>query len=414
MKAVQIGGGLVVLIIAAGAGWWLLRSRLPAPRATQGGLVLVSEGLPQEQEWRHDFTFADMDGDGVLDLVTAPPRKGTEPWPHIFLRYKDRWQQACVDTSWGGFPDKQTYTYGGVVVADFDGTGVPQIALAMHETGIRLFKSHNRGPCGPWEERQDLPRAMTHMRTRAIVAADMNRDGRIDLVALSEVPAMNAKPDTPGIVIFWNEAAGWRPQGLPGSEGLFGDDVAVGEVNGDGVPDIAAGSLDDQRPQFVWLSDGAGGWQAAADGLPELTIAWSVQLVDLDNDGKDELVFGAGGAPMYQNAGPRAYRWDGMRWNSISQGLPQVSWVCGVTAADLDGGGWKEIVAAGMYTGMVQVYGRQADGAWAERQSFAVPNAKDLRNYKVRALSVDSARQEMVVANFASESGGEILAWVWR
>ena len=97
---------------------------------------------------------------------------------------------------------------------------------------------------------------------------------------------------------------------------LFGDDVAVGEVNGDGVPDIAVGSLSDSRPQFAWLSDGKGDWQAAsAEGLPPYIIAWSVQLIDFDHDGKDELLMGVGGAPISQEWWSTSLQWDGTRWN---------------------------------------------------------------------------------------------------
>lgn len=421
MKAWWIAGLVVVLAAGGGGAWWLLSARsLPptvdssASSATDGALVLVSEGLPQGEEWRQDFTFADMNGDGVLDLITAPPRKSKEPWPHIFLREGERWAPACPGVNRGGFPEQHEYIYGDVAVADFDGDGVLDIALAMHETGLRMLQSKSHGPCGPWEERPDLPQDMLKLRSRAFVAADMNRDGRPDLVALSEAPPLKGEPDTRGIVILWNDASGWRLQELPGSEGIYGDDVAVGEVNGDGIPDIAIGSLIDQRPQFAWLSDGEGWWKARSEGFPEYTIAWSVQLVDIDGDGFDELVLGVGGAPIRKNAGPRVYRWDGARWQTLSQGLPQVSWVSGVAAADLDGDGRKEIVAAGMYTGVVQVYEQQEDGVWRERQSFSLPNTQKLRNYKMRAVSLDNSGQALVVGNFSLESGGEILAWAWR
>lgn len=402
-----------MMALGGGSVWWWRHSRTPAPTVTKGEFVLLAEGLPQEQQWRQDFVFADMDGDGLRDLVTAPPRKGQEGRPYIFLRRRDGWQQACADTMRGGFP-LSDYFYGGVAVADFDGNKIPAIAIAMHEIGIRIFRSQQPGPCGPWEERRDLPDVMTHMPSRAIVAADMNRDGRIDLVALSEAPGLDKNLMTTGVVIFWNDPAGWRAQTLPGSAGLFGDDVAVGEVNGDGVPDIAVGNLDGGRREFAWLSDGAGGWRAETDGLPELTLGWSVQLVDLDGDGSDDLLLGAGGPPSNENAGPRAYRWDGKRWHGLSQGLPQVSWVVGVAAADLDGDGTAEIIAAGMHTGVVHVYGRQADGAWSERHTLTVPNGEGLRNYKVRAVSDDALKQGLVVANYAGESGGKILAWTWR
>jgi len=313
-----------------------------------------------------------------------------------------------------GFP-QQEYGYGGVAVADFSGDGKPDIAIAMHEVGIRIFTNTGTGPCGPWEEQKDLPEKVSHFRSRAIISADMNRDGRMDVVLLSEAPQMNANDTTPGLGILWNETSGWRFQTITGSEGLFGDDIAVGEVNGDGVPDIATGSLSDSRPDFLWLSDGNGGWHAAsAEGLPSNMIAWSVQLVDFDKDGKDELLLGVGGAPMYKNGGPRVYRWDGTRWQSLSQGLPQMFWVSGVTAVDFDGDGRKEIVAAGMYTGTVKVYSQQSDGTWVERQEIKEEKLAKVRNYKVRSFRTNTGGQDVIVANYAGESYGTITAWSWR
>lgn len=406
---------IVLVMVIGGAGWGISCKRESTQSLQQKGLVPFAQGLPTGFLWRQDFVFADMDGDGLADIVTAPPRKSQEPWPHIFLRRQNSWEPvSCPGVANNGFPS-QEYAYGGVAVADFDRDGNLDIAIAMHETGMRIFSSRAKGPCGPWEEVQNLPKAMVNRRSRAIVAADMNKDGRMDLVALAEAPDKNAGDNTAGITICWNEVGGWRTQKIEGSEGLFGDDITIGEVNGDGTPDIAVGSLNDQRPQFVWLSDGKGGWQAASpEGFAANIIAWTVQLVDFDNDGKDELLLGVGGAPVYQNGGPRVYRWDGAHWSDLSRGLPQVSWVCGVTAIDLDKDGRKEIVAAEMYTGRMQVYGQQADGTWVERQNFQAVDIERLRNYKIHALLADKSDQSLIAANYAGESNGKIAAWVWR
>jgi len=407
-----VGFSLIFVLVVGGG---CLSACQPAPQQKQEGpLTLVSEGIPQDQLWRQDFTFADMDSDGVRDLVTAPPRKGKEPWPHIFLRKGDRWEQACEQVPRHGFPGNQEYIYGGVAVADFDGDGISEIALAMHETGIRILKSQTKDPCGPWIEWDALPEQMLHFRSRAIATADMNRDGRVDIVALSEGPSMGEKYAPKGLIVFFHEMNGWRSQEFAGSENLYGDDIAIGEVNGDGIPDIAIGLLLDSRSEFVWLSDGAGSWKAQGGGLPNYIVAWSVQLVDLDGDGLDELVMGSGGAPLHNNAGPRVYRWDGKSWQNISTGLPQISWVSGVTAADLDGDGQKELISAGMYTGVVQVYKRLPGDSWSEQLKLTIPDPEGLRNYKVRTWKDDNTRQEQVAANFVGGNKGKILVWAWR
>jgi hypothetical protein len=339
-----------------------------------------------------------------------------EAWPHIFLARQDRWEPlSCPNVERNGFP-RQEYAYGGVAVADFDGDGKHDIAIAMHETGIRVLVNKGDRLCGPWEEQTGLPQEMLSMRTRAITAVDFNRDGRVDLAALSEAVPINSDDSTPGIVVFWNESSGWRRQIITGSEGLFGDDIATGEVNGDTTPDIVVGSLSDQRPQFVWLSDGKGGWTAAStEGFVPYILAWSTQLVDMDNDGKDDLLLSVGGAPVYKNSGPRVYRWEGTTWKNLSDGLPPETLAGGVAAVDLDHDGKKEIVAAEIYSGIVQVYGQRADGTWEERQRLQIgtePGA--VRNYKVRTHYDKKRDRTLVVANYAGEHTGKILAWTWR
>jgi hypothetical protein len=227
---------------------------------------------------------------------------------------------------------------------------------------------------------------------------------------------MDTSDHTAGIVVYWNELSGWRSQGITGSEGMFGDDITTGDVNGDGVPDIAVGSLDDQRREFVWMSDGKDGWKAAStEGLAEHILAWSTQLVDMDNDGKDDLLLSVGGAPIHKNSGPRVYHWDGTQWLDRSAGLPPEALAGGVAAIDLDRDGKKEIIAAGIYSGTVYVYGQRADGTWEERQQLQIgaePGA--LRSYKVRVHYDKKRNRTLVVANYAGEHSGKILAWTWR
>jgi hypothetical protein len=414
MKRQRVTGIRILLLVIAGI--WACGKGGPPPATKQPQLVSISDGLPTEDRWRQDFVLVDMNGDDEVDIVTAPPRKSKEAWPHIFLARKDRWEAvSCPNVGQNGFPQKE-YAYGGVAVADFDGDNKRDIAIAMHEAGIRLFLNKGDALCGPWEEQGDLPNAMMLMRTRTIATADFNHDGRMDLVALAEAPAMDTTDHTAGITIFWNEPTGWRHQGVTASEGLFGDDLTLGEINGDGTPDIAVGSLSDQRPQFVWLSDGKGGWTAAsAEGLALHILAWATQLVDIDNDGKDDLLLSVGGAPVHHTSGPRVYRWDGAQWRDFSNGLPPESLAGGVAAIDLDRDGKKEIVVAGIYTGTVYVYGQRADGTWEERQQLQIgaePGA--LRSYKVRTHYDKKRDHTLVVANYAGEHTGKILAWTWR
>ena len=101
-----------VIMLALGLGGSACEKSSPPP-PVQHGLVAMADGFSGDEQWRQDFTFADMNGDGMLDIVTAPPRKSKEPWPHIFLRRQMGWEPVtCVEVGQNGFPP-QAYVYGG-------------------------------------------------------------------------------------------------------------------------------------------------------------------------------------------------------------------------------------------------------------------------------------------------------------
>src|SRR5262249_16205614 len=50
--------------------------RAEAPESRRLRFVDFGKGLPASGQWREGFALADMNGDGHLDVVHAPPRKG--------------------------------------------------------------------------------------------------------------------------------------------------------------------------------------------------------------------------------------------------------------------------------------------------------------------------------------------------
>lgn len=125
---------------------------------------------------------------------------------------------------------------------------------------------------------------------RDIAIADMNGDGRLDLV-VTGVP--DVWYDTP-LAIFYQDAAGnlTRPVLLtvPREYGN-GMPLALGDVNGDGRVDIALSTA----PILVMLQKRDGTFGLDATSIAEGSYALGqVTVADMDSDGLNDIVFQAG------------------------------------------------------------------------------------------------------------------------
>jgi hypothetical protein len=199
-----------------------------------------------------------------------------------------------------------------VAVGDVDGDGTPDLITAPGPGGgpdVRVFSGTDGRPLGDFMAFEPTFRGGMH-----VAAADMNGDGRAEIIA---------SPDQTG---------GPRVRVLSGPDGgtvradFFGIDspdfrgglqVAVGDVTGDGVPDltVAAGSGGAPRVTVydgavVAASDGGApdGGQVANFFAFEDTLRGgsSVAAGDLNGDGVADLAFGDG-----RGGGPRVRVIDG-------------------------------------------------------------------------------------------------------
>ena len=102
------------------------------------------EGLPQSGQWRQGFEIADIDGDGNLDIVHGPARKGTNT-PTVFLGDgAGRWRL------WNAQWPQAGYDYGDVAVADLNGDGRLDLGLGAHLRGLIVLIQTAPGVFESW------------------------------------------------------------------------------------------------------------------------------------------------------------------------------------------------------------------------------------------------------------------------
>lgn len=214
----------------------------------------IPGNFPRGGQWQMSFDVADMNKDGRLDLI-LPPARGGEPWPSILLQQADgsfRVAQAKYDPG-------VRLDYGAVRVADFDGDGNLDLALACHFT--RSWVLYNDGKLN-FVRAQMLPEAVRGVTFRSLTVGDFNGDKRPDLAALAELD-ISLKDQTrygAGLVTVWlNEPSGWRATTSDSfNKGIMGDWLASGDINRDGLDDLFLTSRGQGVVDLVFLADKGG------------------------------------------------------------------------------------------------------------------------------------------------------------
>lgn len=271
--------------------------------------TLCSDGLPNELSWKCDPVLGDVNEDGRLDLA-AIPRLGTGP--RVWINQDGKWR----DSSEGlGYAARVKSCGGGLELIDLNGDGHLDLAVADHCHGLFVYIGDETGK---WE----------------MVAEAMH-------------------PEVPEPV----------PDGSDETTFIGAEDLATGDVDNDGDADIVAGGSD-TGGLIVYLNDGTGrNWTLAPGaGLPRISLANRVELVDLNKDGNLDIL-----ASRFQ--GPRVWLGDGkLGWTESSRGLPTPfiqGLYNGITVGDVNHDGLLDI-ACGNWTNGVELYLQQPDGSWLQ------------------------------------------------
>ena len=393
-------------------------------------------GLPTAGQWRNGFRLADMNGDGHLDVVAGPMRKGQRR-PTIFLGdgaggWRE-WKEARFAPS--------SYDYGDVAVADFNHDGHQDLALGMHLRGLLVLIGNGAGgftlwskglPLGPTGQTDDGPGGFS---TRAVVAADWNSDGWPDLVALGEGPGMAGRAAEGGVVsgsyglrVFLNHGDGtWTQQVEVGVKGAhFGDDLAVGDLNGDGKLDAALASSVMGSRLILRLGTGEAWSAASVPGLPDVVLVNSIEVLDVDRDGRLDLCLGyqshekdtgwRSGVDVYYNLPGLEWRRQELWGEAGREGF------FALASGDVDGDGRADLAAlSGDGRTLVFLGSRDGSFEW-EQTPEVVAEPGRCRGYDVHLDDLDGDGRADLVAAYAGESsavfdpdrcthGGAIHAW---
>ena len=289
---------------------------------------------------------ADMDGDGLVDVVGAAFGYDTVTWHK--------------NTGYGSFIASSEVNGGpliepsSIVTADIDNDGRRDVlSVSTAYNSIVWFRNTATGYSLRWEKKTITT---SISMPECVFAADLNNDGLVDVLTVSldavlwyanEGDGVFSEPHTISTAVYWWSA------------------IYAADLNRDGWTDVIV-SWD--RALAWYTNQGNGTFSSQILIYGYAVGPYSIHVVDVDDDGWEDILLGMGNidtVALFHNEGCGNFSAP----ITISSVVDGVLWV---NAADVDNDGRLDVVCASQNDRTIGWFQQQENGEFSRRQVIAV------------------------------------------
>jgi hypothetical protein len=300
---------------------------------------VTGSDISSDARYTRSVALGDVDGDGDLDLVVG---NSTINRNRLYLNNGSANPFSGVD---GTDISSDAHSFYAVVLGDMDGDGDLDLVAGNRSITFPNSLYLNNGTSNPFFGMDGSDISAAYYNTRSIALGDVDGDGDLDL-------ALGNRDHTPTNRLYLNNGTADPFSGVSGSN-ISSDahdtrSVELGDVDGDGDLDLVVGN--NNQANRLYLNNGTAdpfSGVAGTDISSDAHATMSIALGDVDGDGDLDLAAGNEGQTnrLYLNNGT-ADPFSGVSGSDISSDAHNSR---SIALADVDGDGGLDLVAGNAY-----------------------------------------------------------------